>query len=410
MDNFDAFAHDLREALTHLYDPIYQPTPLLRRVLVQQDANQRDAYPEGSVQQLVIAAIQRHKPGPDVPPSARSRRLYDLLACRYVQELTQEETAERLGITPRHLRREQQQAVQMLAQWLWEQQTAPGLSLPEPASGSTGQTWRAQVQQELAVLETSEPGAVADVADIVAQVVRLERGLAANHGCRLIPCAAELGLLARLHPSVLRQLLIVAVQKLVRVAPGGEVSFGVWEEGDALRIEVTGAPVAAEVAPVSEFIVEAAGTRGGQADVFRAGEQVSFRICLPRAQPLTILVADDNADIIHTYRRYTERTRFRIVHAVGGQQALELAHQLRPAAIVLDVMLPDMDGWEVLTRLHENLETRETPVIVCSVVRQEELAQALGATLYLPKPVRRQELIQALERLLAPDSAAVPPG
>ena len=71
-----------------------------------------------------------------------------------------------------------------------------------------------------------------------------------------------------------------------------------------------------------------------------------------------------------------------------------------PSIIVLDVMLPDMDGWELLAHLHEHPPTRSIPILVCSVVREEELALALGAKLYLSKPVRRQQFIQALDQAL----------
>ena len=72
-------------------------------------------------------------------------------------------------------------------------------------------------------------------------------------------------------------------------------------------------------------------------------------------------------------------------------------------------MLPDADGWELLTRLREHAATASTPIIICSVVRREELALALHATLYLAKPVRRQQFIQALEQVLAPASSKTLP-
>lgn len=110
-----------------------------------------------------------------------------------------------------------------------------------------------------------------------------------------------------------------------------------------------------------------------------------------------MLVVDDNHDLVHFYRRYTERTRYAISHVGLGQQVFERLAEINPDIVVLDVMLPDIDGWEVLTRLHENSATSALPVIVCSVIRQKELAIALGATAYLPKPVRRQEFLLALD-------------
>jgi CheY-like chemotaxis protein len=77
----------------------------------------------------------------------------------------------------------------------------------------------------------------------------------------------------------------------------------------------------------------------------------------------------------------------------------------RPAIIVLDVMLPDIDGWQLLTHLHEHPLTRSTPVIVCSVVKEEALALALGATIFLAKPVEPERFVEALDQVLRPTSA-----
>ena len=64
-------------------------------------------------------------------------------------------------------------------------------------------------------------------------------------------------------------------------------------------------------------------------------------------------------------------------------------------------MLPGIDGWELLTHLHETPHTRAIPVIVCSVIRGEEMALALGATLYLQKPIRSRQFITALDQALS---------
>lgn len=401
MRTFDDFAQELREALTHLYDPAYQPPQGLAAILAA-----TQPLPPGTVQQMMIAAIRRLQPGPEVPPTARSRRLYELLSCRYVQELTQEETAERLGITPRHLRREQQQAVQMLAQELWTnrslaEETWP-LDIPVPAPGDEDaeSAWRLQVHQELAVLEASDPGVIADVAAVIEQVVRLEQGLAARNAT-LTAGSVIPGQEAALHPSVLRQLLIVAIQKLAQATTHGQIMVEATGQETSIELLISGAPIAPETPVTSRFIAETVSTHGGESWVERTGERVQFRIRLPRVQPIALLVVDDNADIVHVYRRYLERTRFKVVDAATGQAVFEQIATARPDIVLLDVMLPDMDGWEVLTRLHEGAETRSLPVIICSVVRQEELALALGAARYVPKPVRRPDLIQALEQTLA---------
>ena len=68
---------------------------------------------------------------------------------------------------------------------------------------------------------------------------------------------------------------------------------------------------------------------------------------------------------------------------------------------MLDIILPDADGWELLAQIHTNPATQAIPIIISSIVREENLASSLGAALYLPKPVKHKEFIQALDQVLA---------
>ena len=110
-------------------------------------------------------------------------------------------------------------------------------------------------------------------------------------------------------------------------------------------------------------------------------------------------MVDDNQDLVHFFRLYTANTPYHITHLLAGEQLFEQIPTIKPDIIVLDVLLPGRDGWELLSYLRSHAETRSIPVIVCSVVKREALALALGAALYLPKPVRRRQFIQALDQL-----------
>ncbi|MCG8352254.1 MAG: response regulator [Chloroflexales bacterium] len=75
-----------------------------------------------------------------------------------------------------------------------------------------------------------------------------------------------------------------------------------------------------------------------------------------------------------------------------------MAHELGPDVVVLDVMMPEMDGWEVLQRLRANASNRDLPIIVCSVFDDPELARSLEASLVLPKPIGRDDILTALRQ------------
>jgi DNA-binding response OmpR family regulator len=149
-------------------------------------------------------------------------------------------------------------------------------------------------------------------------------------------------------------------------------------------------------------------TQGGTVEISAEGNCVSFLVKLPSTDYVTVLVVDDNLDLVHFYRRYVTGTRYRIVHVAKGQQVFKTLEEFPSDIIVLDVMLPDIDGWELLAHLREHTVTRSIPVVVCSVVRERELALALGAALYLPKPVRRRQFILALDEVLSQASGEAP--
>ena len=112
----------------------------------------------------------------------------------------------------------------------------------------------------------------------------------------------------------------------------------------------------------------------------------------------TLLVIDDNEGLIELFRRYLTGESYRLIGAQDGTEGLRLAEEHSPDVIVLDVMMPQQDGWEVLQLLRNRRRTRDIPVLVCSVIDDPELAFSLGAAQFLAKPVKREELLRALER------------
>jgi CheY-like chemotaxis protein len=125
-----------------------------------------------------------------------------------------------------------------------------------------------------------------------------------------------------------------------------------------------------------------------------------------------VLVIDDNQATHELFERYLVPHFYEVLHAHTGPEALRLAAQARPDIVILDVMMPSMDGWQVLRELAENPATATIPVVVCSVLNEPELASSLGACGYIKKPVDRLELLATLARLqnpTAPAGAARPP-
>jgi signal transduction histidine kinase/CheY-like chemotaxis protein/CHASE3 domain sensor protein len=111
-----------------------------------------------------------------------------------------------------------------------------------------------------------------------------------------------------------------------------------------------------------------------------------------------VLVVEDNPQASELLARHLDGGGFRMEIARTGTEALRKARELKPAAITLDILLPEIDGWEVLNRLKQDESTRNIPVVVVSVVDNPQLGRALGALDYFVKPVDRQTLLSRLGR------------
>jgi len=111
-----------------------------------------------------------------------------------------------------------------------------------------------------------------------------------------------------------------------------------------------------------------------------------------------VLVIDDDAAARDFMRRQLIQDDFQLAFAASGEEGLRLARQLRPVAITLDVMMPGMDGWSVLTQLKSDSELADIPVIMVTIVDNQRLSFALGAADYLTKPIDHRRLAVLLQK------------
>ena len=390
----------LQQALGHLYDPAYHPSEALSGIVPGRSSPGRE-----EIQAALFLAVRELEPPPSAPANARSRQIHEVLSLRYVHKLTQEETAERLSITPRHLRRRQRDAVHVLAARLFgplEPREGPFATESDPLLPEDGQRsdWQSQVRREVASLRKGAATQSADVRGVLRGVVELTRVVGARHDVELVLEDPGDELLAEVHPSSLRQALVAAVTDLIGQMSGGSIAICAMEGEGRIDIAIQTAPIRPEDVECSFLVQEILGAEGGTCHVEAGTGGATLRLSLPAQERIGVLVVDDNPDLVHFYRRYTTGTRYHIDYIHTGRQIFQAIEKTSPQVIVLDVMLPDMDGWELLTQLHAHAETRDLPVIVCSVVREEELALALGAAALVPKPVRRQGFLAALDQAL----------
>jgi CheY-like chemotaxis protein len=145
----------------------------------------------------------------------------------------------------------------------------------------------------------------------------------------------------------------------------------------------------------------------------QAGQGSTFSFILPVYRPEAppasvssgqsgapvIMVVEDDQGILGLYRRYLEPHGYSVICIDKSGDAVTSAAEYHPAAILLDVIMPQRDGWQVLADLKQSGQTREIPVIICTIVSDRERALNMGAAGYLNKPILEAALVQALGKV-----------
>ncbi len=158
---------------------------------------------------------------------------------------------------------------------------------------------------------------------------------------------------------------------------------------------------------IAQRMVEMHGGRIGIHSVVDKGSTFYFTIPQynqPAIEPVegkgkVILCIDDDQQVIGLYDRYLKPQGYQVIPVTNPAAARDTIKRLKPYAVTLDIMMPGMDGWSLLQELKADPETRDVPVIICSIIEEEEKGFSLGASDYLVKPILEDDLLGALTRL-----------
>jgi DNA-binding response OmpR family regulator len=138
----------------------------------------------------------------------------------------------------------------------------------------------------------------------------------------------------------------------------------------------------------------------------QAVPQVPQSVAAQQSVNGTVLVVDDERAARDVLGNALTEEGYRVVIAPGGQDGLRLAREEKPDAIILDVIMPDLDGWTVLRSLKTDAELCDIPVILVTVLGDRDMGLALGAAEHLTKPIDSKELLRLLHRVLRSASAS----
>ena len=410
------FKGQLKTALVSLYDPpVLRISPLAELL----DAN-RQHDPVSFLRRTLTDAIESLRPSQGIPPGSRTWRAYQVLRRRYIEGLNQRQVAADLGLSVRQLQREEKMAREMLADHIWTlhklEGRAPDLAVAAEAEEDqegVEETQEPSLEQELQWLSSSVPVQMTGIPELIQEVLETVEPLVVLPKT-VVTCTPPVDAPhVPLRAPIVRQVLLDIVTTAVRCAPHGQLAIEarilpqrVW-----MRVAILGEPgLVAPALPGCTESLEMAEqlvrlcegslqVTTGSGETAPGSTIFSVTIELAVAEHIPVLVVDDNIDALRLFQRYLTGTRYLFVGAQEARQGVRLAAEVNPRIIVLDVMMPEKDGWALLGQLREDPKLGHVPVLICTILSQKELALTLGAAAFIRKPVNRTELLATLDRL-----------
>lgn len=402
------FIEELSRALTNLYDPARLRKSWLLEVFHLSSARN----PQFALNELLRKGIHALEPDRNTPRDTNAWRIYEILIKRYVEQTKQQQVAEELGFSTRQMRRHEKQAIRVLADYLWNRYGLEQELMRTQSPARGGEADEVEMtpsrEQELAWLKESFPSEVTDIAKVINTTLRNITPLMEAYQVHVQVDLPEDRPPITAQMTPLRQAMLNLFTAAIHSAPQGRVTVKVIAEREGIVVRVQAeaeGPISEkerkQITEELEMTGRLVRLMGAQLDI-QTRQQLFAHLFLPSVEQIAVLVVDDNTDTLRLLRRYLGGTHYQFIGASDAQQALALAEEYMPRIIVLDVMLPDVDGWELLSRMRENPRLQHTSIIVSTILPQEQVAQTLGAAAFLRKPVTRQALLAALDRLTGP--------
>jgi CheY-like chemotaxis protein len=393
----DDFVGNVKLALANLYHlPQLQKVSQSESFINMMSIISKSREPSGQLlRRLLIETIERLNPGVGVFFRSPLGRLYNLMHLHYVERMTIQECLAELGISERQAYRDLKQGTETIAQMLWA--TLQSAQEPTP-------------NRETVTLQ------IAQVSSIHAEISRLHSNLKTIDISQLIQHASNAIELLASQKLVEIDLHLVPLWITTDPLIAQNVLVNLFSH--AVSMAITRLSITLEVATTSIDIVftwqPEIGTDPNppiEPNLYKLADQLHWtmqdaaetkegRIRLNlMGQGSKVLIIDDNEGLIDLLARYLAELHCRVLTATDGQTGFNLALSTHPDVIILDVMMPNPSGWEVLQKIRNDPRTSELPVVICSIFNNPALAYALGASHVIVKPVQQEDILNALVQL-----------
>lgn len=384
------FEEHIRDLLSNLYDYLkLADNPVADALAKEASGNERMR----AIHRMVLDAIQDMRRRDEQSLTARGNRLYNILQLRYVEEQSTIEALRQLALSERQYYREHQRAIQTVSRIIWDQyftDTAMG-------SGATAHS----LADELDYLEDDRHQDLHPREELLAAVLATQP-IAEQRGIRVEVGESPSPITLNASQPVFRQLLIYLLNELIgATSVGGQIRFRFDMAADEPVLSISSETLQGD-GPAFCAGLREDGTAGKlmrhlKAELRWEEEPAQIMVAFGR-EVHNILIVDDNPDTVSLFKRYLVNQPYRLLSAACEREAWAIAQGRPLMCVILDVMLPGKDGWQILQSYKSHPATANIPVLICSVLEMEELANSLGADGYLKKPPARAELLSILNR------------
>jgi CheY-like chemotaxis protein len=390
------FSSLFKDLISRLYDRATIEThPLAPYFPVSEAASTRRAE---LIQQLIQTEIEQLRPeGKEILLQSPEWRPYLILQKRYIEGQDPHEIAQNLYIGDRQFRRDHSRALQALSLRVWQRYFQPA---GQPMGAASTDLFDDQASYELHAEQL-------DLNEVFQGVVNLIAPRLKQENIQLELALSPLPLQVFTDRILLRQILLSLFnyvlhmrgqpKLILRTELNRSMSICFCFDADEQWVSIQN-----DERDSLDFACRLSERLPARLDESYPAEDSSgpaeIRLVFTVSKPRAVMVMDDQVAAQRMFQRYLSRTNLEVIGVTDPTQGVEMIRKIQPALLILDVMMPRIDGWEVLQNLQLDPDTKNIPIIVCSAWGEPELARSLGAVAFLKKPVVQKDLLDLLVR------------
>ena len=393
-----AFEEQLKDCLSHLYDTAWLQN---HELVAQIVPNATGMARVQAFRRLIIETVAALQPELTATQS-REGRIYSILQYHYIEDQPHHSLIRQLNLSESQYYREHRRALHTIALLIWDRQ----LKGASDRTATTELTLQSESERLYAQTDYDQQ----NLGEVLNKVIALAQAS---------PDTTDVTIQAKDIPNldlhninipILQQLLTWLVYQFATYQetpemPDGQLVITATTVDNILTLAFAMNPCSSETAKkfqsalaAHETLAQLLGMLDARLEPLtseQGGSQVKLQIPLLLRQ---VLIIDDNPDALELLERLLLPV-YQVITARQSTEGIRLAQKFQPAFIILDVMLPNIDGWHVLLNLKGDEMTAHIPVLICSVLETPDMAKSMGADWYLKKPPTADDLRAALQAL-----------